>query len=871
MEQYTLEKTRMRSISPMNEHVRFFGKDITNISRRASPLYQNDFQHKQQQYSPKISPYDQKNNQKLQGTIFKYPQTYTRQSMHTHSNLQSHNPSPQPLMTRINIPQGPSLPHKIPNQQVYINRRNPGDLTLELNSKPHDNVSYANTDLHKSSSFTRFIPSLQQQNNQIVIGSNFDTGFYSTQNQQPNQTHERKTSSFITSEEQNKSFLSNLNILENRTANPSHLQKINTNQYLVQNSNQNQHQNQTSYFNQNTVHAQPVKITDSPQRKVFKQPESNNLLRSSLNTNFQEQNNSSSIQFNQNQNHLSLSGVHQSSHFTKINNIATQRFKNALPQATYSNSRQGSALNSLKNSYSNFTTFQDQPLGKVIGQTTPQNNLGQDQIRISKFELDKTNNNDISPQNVRGQNVSLTNSITPAQTLQNRAFEHFRNVEISNQYKDREAQNFDINPFEQSKKNAEKLKSRISSTISQKNELSNHEQKLQKIENLSHLWLDKSLQKAEDKVEQNVPKLNVPLLKKPSLDISSFNPQENTNIYQNKVNQTNQELRNQLQERLSRIDISQYLKQDPSQQEEVHMTVKLNKVQRGDDSQIQKIERIEEVSFLNVQPNPVSNELTFSADQLKNALQLGTLNAQENYNQSHVHTYAVKIPQEILEFKNYPQTSYVNKNFRRAPQTLEKYKVNKRQPGFKFKPEKLSSLAPDSTPSATLPIQNIWNDLIFKIVIFFIIYFLFNPSQEKNNPNRQIYTVFSSQIQPDLSEKMRRILIDWLIDVHKKFRLRMKTLFMAVNLIDRYLEVQPIQKHNFQLLGITCLLMASKYEEIYPPPLTEYTYVCADAYVDQDLKTMEGDILNKLNFNLVFSSTQELWEMYSIESKFIKF
>jgi hypothetical protein len=61
--------------------------------------------------------------------------------------------------------------------------------------------------------------------------------------------------------------------------------------------------------------------------------------------------------------------------------------------------------------------------------------------------------------------------------------------------------------------------------------------------------------------------------------------------------------------------------------------------------------------------------------------------------------------------------------------------------------------------------------------------------------------------------------------------------------------------------------MASKYEEIYPPPLSEYTYVCADAYVDSDLKNMEGEVLIKLNFNLVFTSSWELWEMYSIESK----
>jgi len=61
--------------------------------------------------------------------------------------------------------------------------------------------------------------------------------------------------------------------------------------------------------------------------------------------------------------------------------------------------------------------------------------------------------------------------------------------------------------------------------------------------------------------------------------------------------------------------------------------------------------------------------------------------------------------------------------------------------------------------------------------------------------------------------------------------------------------------------------MASKYEEIYPPPLSEYTYVCADAYKDRNLKEMEGKVLNKLGFKLVFTSSWELWEIYSIESK----
>ena len=42
--------------------------------------------------------------------------------------------------------------------------------------------------------------------------------------------------------------------------------------------------------------------------------------------------------------------------------------------------------------------------------------------------------------------------------------------------------------------------------------------------------------------------------------------------------------------------------------------------------------------------------------------------------------------------------------------------------------------------------------------------------------------------QLDINEKMRAILIDWLVDVHLKFKLVNETLFLSVNLIDRYLE-----------------------------------------------------------------------------------
>lgn len=116
---------------------------------------------------------------------------------------------------------------------------------------------------------------------------------------------------------------------------------------------------------------------------------------------------------------------------------------------------------------------------------------------------------------------------------------------------------------------------------------------------------------------------------------------------------------------------------------------------------------------------------------------------------------------------------------------------------------------------------------------------------------------------------MRKILVDWLVDVHRKFKLRHETLFMAVNLLDRYMDTatEPLQKNRFQLFGVTCLFIAAKFEEIYPPSLSDFVYVCADTYTSEMVLEMEGAILNQLGFNLVYSSSLQILGVYSQQSK----
>ena len=91
--------------------------------------------------------------------------------------------------------------------------------------------------------------------------------------------------------------------------------------------------------------------------------------------------------------------------------------------------------------------------------------------------------------------------------------------------------------------------------------------------------------------------------------------------------------------------------------------------------------------------------------------------------------------------------------------------------------------------------------------------------------------------QPDINERMRAILIDWLVEVHLKFKLVPETLYLTVNLVDRYLERKQVSRPNLQLVGVTSLLIACKYEEIYPPELCEFVRICDCAYTRDEVGT----------------------------------
>ena len=70
-----------------------------------------------------------------------------------------------------------------------------------------------------------------------------------------------------------------------------------------------------------------------------------------------------------------------------------------------------------------------------------------------------------------------------------------------------------------------------------------------------------------------------------------------------------------------------------------------------------------------------------------------------------------------------------------------------------------------------------------------------------------------------------------------------ETLYTTVFLIDRYLSLQPIKKSQLHILGVTALLIATKYEEIYPPELKDLLSVSENKFTRQEVLAMELDLL----------------------------
>uniref|UniRef100_A0A023GK10 Putative g2/mitotic-specific cyclin a n=1 Tax=Amblyomma triste TaxID=251400 RepID=A0A023GK10_AMBTT len=106
------------------------------------------------------------------------------------------------------------------------------------------------------------------------------------------------------------------------------------------------------------------------------------------------------------------------------------------------------------------------------------------------------------------------------------------------------------------------------------------------------------------------------------------------------------------------------------------------------------------------------------------------------------------------------------------------------------------------------------------------------------------------QKQPDITPTMRTILVDWLVEVAEEYKLHEETLFLAVSYVDRFLSSMSVQRTKLQLVGTASLLIAAKFEEIYPPEVCEFVYITDDTYTKKQVLRMEQVVLKVLSFDI---------------------
>ncbi|XP_071389217.1 cyclin-A1 [Centroberyx affinis] len=121
---------------------------------------------------------------------------------------------------------------------------------------------------------------------------------------------------------------------------------------------------------------------------------------------------------------------------------------------------------------------------------------------------------------------------------------------------------------------------------------------------------------------------------------------------------------------------------------------------------------------------------------------------------------------------------------------------------------------------------------------------------------------------PEITNCMRIILVDWLMEVSQEYKLRSETLYLAVNYLDRFLScTASVKRGKLQLVGTAAVLLAAKYEEIFPPELEEFVYITDNTYTKKQLVRMEHVFLRVLAFNMAVPTTYQFLRQYmSIQS-----
>jgi len=118
------------------------------------------------------------------------------------------------------------------------------------------------------------------------------------------------------------------------------------------------------------------------------------------------------------------------------------------------------------------------------------------------------------------------------------------------------------------------------------------------------------------------------------------------------------------------------------------------------------------------------------------------------------------------------------------------------------------------------------------------------------------------ETQTHITDETRKVLIDWVVQVHEHYVLRPETLHLTVNLIDRYLTKMSIMRKHLQLVGVVAMFIASKFEEISPPELHDWVGITDNACTKDEILVMECKMLSVLSFEIVVPTAAHFLDIF---------
>uniref|UniRef100_A0A8C4Q1T9 Cyclin D2 n=1 Tax=Eptatretus burgeri TaxID=7764 RepID=A0A8C4Q1T9_EPTBU len=121
-------------------------------------------------------------------------------------------------------------------------------------------------------------------------------------------------------------------------------------------------------------------------------------------------------------------------------------------------------------------------------------------------------------------------------------------------------------------------------------------------------------------------------------------------------------------------------------------------------------------------------------------------------------------------------------------------------------------------------------------------------------------TSYFKCVQKDIKPYMRRILADWMLEVCEDECCEVEVFTLAINYLDRFLATVPSNRNWLQLLGATCMFLASKLRDSSPLTANKLCVYTDNSIKIKELLNMELVVLGRLKWDLAAVTPNDFLE-----------